>query len=104
MQLVQVEFLKIQNQMNKRVNPNSNLPCIKETETFAQIIWCVCERFQMFSEDNFAILTHRIMLNPAMTTDRNVLFFGCFSERKELIRPLMINKILCQLELRNWLS
>ena len=33
-QMVQVEFLKIKNQVNKRVNPNSNLPCIKK------IIWC----------------------------------------------------------------
>ena len=29
-QMVQVEFLKIKNQVNKRVNPNSNLPCIKK--------------------------------------------------------------------------
>ena len=28
--MVQVEFLKFQNQMNKRVNPNSNLPCKKK--------------------------------------------------------------------------
>ena len=46
--MVQVEFLKIQNQVNKRVNPNLNLLCIKKTQMFAQIIWCVSERFQMF--------------------------------------------------------
>ena len=89
--MVQVEFLKIKNQVNKRVNPNSNLPWIKK-KMFAQIIWCSTERFQIFSEDNFAIVTYRIVWNPAITTDRNVLFFWCFSERKALIRPLMINK------------
>ena len=60
--MVQVEFLKIKNQVNKRVNPNSNLSCIKKKKKmFAQIIWCSSERFQFFSEDNFAIVTYRIV-------------------------------------------
>ena len=58
--MVQVEFLKIKNQVNKRVNPNSNLPCIKK-KMFFQIIWCSSERFQIFSEDNFSIVTYRIV-------------------------------------------
>ena len=44
--------------------------------------------------------------NPAIKTDRSELFFSCCLERKALIRPLMINKILCQLkivEIRDWL-
>ena len=50
-EMVQVEFLKIQNQVrNKRVNPNSNFPCIKKTQMFAQIIWCISEHFKCFSK------------------------------------------------------
>ena len=67
-------------------------PLYQKNTMFAQITWCVSERFLMF------------FWNPAITTDRKVLFFWCFSERKALFRPLMINKILCQLKLRNWLS
>ena len=66
--MVQVEFLKFQNQVNKRVNPNSNLPC-KKTQTYAQIIWCVSNDFECFPE---GIVTYRIVRNPAITTDRNL--------------------------------
>ena len=63
--MVQVQFLMFQNQVNKRVNPNSILPCKKKKQkqktnkqTFAQIVWCVTKRFQMLSEDNFKIVTY----------------------------------------------
>ena len=73
--MVQVEFLKFPNQVNKGVNLHLNLPG-KKIQTFAQIIWCVSKR------------------------DRNVLFFWCCWKE----RLLMTNQILCQMELRDWLS
>ena len=56
--MFQVEFLKIQNQVNK-------------------IIWhgVQAKGFKCFSEDNFTIVTYWIVRNPVITTDRNVLLF-----------------------------
>ena len=48
--MVQVEFLDFRiNQVNKGLNPNSNLPSKKRIQKFAQITGrCVTKRFQMF--------------------------------------------------------
>ena len=55
--MVQVQFLMFQNQVNKRVNPNSILPCKKKNQkqkqktnkqTFAQIVWCVTKNFKCY--------------------------------------------------------
>ena len=53
--MVQVQFLMFQNQVNKRVNPNSILPCKKKKQkqktnkqTFAQIVWCVTKNFKCY--------------------------------------------------------
>ena len=89
--------------MNKRVNPNSILPCkkkqkTKNKQTFAQIIWCVTKRFQMLSQDNFKIVTYPIVPSGHHNRSQCVSLLVLL-EGKALIRPLMINKILCQLEL-----
>ena len=76
-QMVQVEFLKFQNQVNRRVNPNSNLPC--KNTTFAQIIWCVSKRFQMILWRQF---WNQSEILPSKK-DHNVSFFWfCWKEKR----------------------
>ena len=89
--------------MNKLVNPNLNLPSKKYKRSLKISVVCAND-FKCFSEDNFEIVTYRIMRNSAITRDHKVLFFLVFLERKALIWPILIKKILCQWELRDWLS
>ena len=78
----------------------------KRIQTFTQIIWCVSKRFQKVSLKTVLI----IVQNPAITINQNMLFFwyscGVVGKKGATIRPLflMINKIFCQLELRDLLS
>ena len=106
--MVQVQFLMFQNQVNKRVNPNSILPCKKKTKTKnKQTNVCssclVCNqkfhlKFHLLSEDNFKIVTYPTVPSGYHNRSQRVSLLVIL-EGKALIRPLMINKILCQLEL-----
>ena len=75
----------------------------KEIHTCAQIIGCVSKGsandFKCFSEDNF-----ELSAKPCHYKRSQRVILLVLLERKALIRPLMIKKILCQLELRDWLS
>ena len=51
--MVQVEFLKIKNQVNKRVNPNSNLPCIKKQKCFFRLSGVQANDFKFFLKTIF---------------------------------------------------
>ena len=107
--MVQVQFLMFQNQVNKRVNPNSILPGKTKTKTKnKQTNVCsnclVCnQKFQMLSEDNFKIVTYPTVPSGYHNRSQRVSLLVIL-EGKALIRPLMINKILCQLELLSYLG
>ena len=45
-QMVQVEFLKFQNQVNKRENPHLNLPCEKNKKVCSNYLVCKQTRSQ----------------------------------------------------------
>ena len=56
--MVQVEFLKFQNQRNKRgVNPNANLPCKKKYKLVLKLSGVQANYFKCFSEYKFEIVT-----------------------------------------------
>ena len=103
--MVQFQFLMFQNQVNKRVNPNSILPCKKkktktknkQTNVCSNCLVCN-QKFQMLSEDNFKIVTYPTVPSGYHNRSQRVSLLVIL-EGKALIRPLMINKILCQLEL-----
>ena len=107
--MVQVQFLMFQNQVNKRVNSNSILPCKKKTKTKnKQTNVCsnclVCnQKFQMLSEDNFKIVTYPTVPSGYHNRSQRVILLVIL-EGKALIRPLMINKFLCQLSFCDLLS
>ena len=46
--MVQVEFLKIKNQVNNRVNPNSNLSCIKKKKCLLRLSGVQANDFNFF--------------------------------------------------------
>ena len=100
--MVQVQFLMFQNQVNKRVNPNSILPCKKKNKNKQTNVCSNClvcnQKFQMLSEDNFKIVTYPTVPSGYHNISQRVSLLVLL-EGKALIRPLMINKILCQLEL-----
>ena len=80
-QIVQVEFLKFQNQLEKWVNSNSKnkYKRLLKLSGAYQMIFKIC-----YSEDNFEIaFTYRLKRIPPITTDCNVLsFIQYFNVRK----------------------
>ena len=49
-QMVKVEYLKLRNQVNERVNLNSNLPCKKKKKIYIYIYIYIYKRLLMLSD------------------------------------------------------